>query len=307
LNGHFIAFHAHGGAFNWKMRDNFEGMVYDLTSGKGKSRSNRDLGVRYENSWKLVTITTGETELRSFVTQGGALNRILEIKAPDRIFDDPHRVVEVLKLHNGWAGRIFVNAIKKIGTAELKQRYEKVLQSVREAAEDSMQKQTMALAAVLLADEIAEEYLWDDEILIKPEEAVGCLASQSEVMPGERAYNLIVDAAVRFEAHFSEGITSNDRWGVMKDGSNVICWIPSALDDFCKMKQLDRKTFEKWGVENKVITPYKDGKTSTPMKFFGKTKRLIVVKLPEYKDAVETIDELESQGYMSELEPPKNW
>lgn len=290
-----------------KMRDNFEGMVYDLTSGKGKSRSNRDLGVRYENSWKLVTITTGECELRSFVSQGGALNRILEVKAPDKVFDDPHRVVEVLKLHNGWAGRIFVNAVKKIGEAELRKRYEKFLDSVNACAEDAMKKQTMALAAVLLADEIAEEYLWQDEIRIKPSEAVGCLASQSEVMPGERAYNLIVDAADRYEIHFSEGVTSNDRWGVMKDGSNTICWIPSALDDFCKMNQLDRKTFEKWGVENKVITPYKDGKTSTPMKFFGKTKRLIVVKLPEYKDAVETIGELENQGYMFEPEPPKNW
>jgi hypothetical protein len=278
------------------MRDNFEGMVYDLTSGKGKSRSNRDLGVRYENSWKLVTITTGETELRSFVTQGGALNRILEIKAPDRIFDDPHRVVEVLKLHNGWAGRIFVNAIKKIGTAELKQRYEKILQSVRAAAEDSMQKQTMALAAVLLADQIAEEYLWDDEILIKPEEAVGCLAKQEEVSIGVRAYNDIIDAIGRSAVRFDESGPTNDQWGYKKPGENMVYWIPSALKDFCSSRGYDFETFKAWAVKNKIIKLSSDGKTSITKRISGETKRVIALALPEI-----------STEFVPENNPPENW
>lgn len=281
-----------------KMRDNFEGMVYDLTSGKGKSRSNRDLGVRYENSWKLVTITTGETELRSFVTQGGALNRILEIKAPDKIFDDPHRVVEVLKLHNGWAGRIFVNAIKKIGTAELKQRYEKVLQSVRAAAEDSMQKQTMALAAVLLADQIAEEYLWDDEILIKPEEAVGCLAKQEEVSIGWRLYEHICGTIDANHGRFDESFDRQERWGVMKGDGSIAYVFPIIIDRMCKEfseHSASRKTFLDWAEENgKILT--QSGRQVIGKKIDGETKRVVAVVLE--KPDIPAIDEEEGKEFV---------
>lgn len=58
-----------------RIRDNFEGVVYDLCSGKGKSRSNRDLGIRKENRWKNAILTNGERPLNSYVTQGGAINR----------------------------------------------------------------------------------------------------------------------------------------------------------------------------------------------------------------------------------------
>ena len=37
---------------NRKIEDNFEGLVYDLCSGKGKTRSNKELGLNRENHWK---------------------------------------------------------------------------------------------------------------------------------------------------------------------------------------------------------------------------------------------------------------
>ena len=42
-----------------RIRDNFEGVVYDLCSGKGKSRSNKELGIRRENRWKNTILTNG--------------------------------------------------------------------------------------------------------------------------------------------------------------------------------------------------------------------------------------------------------
>lgn len=64
-----------------RIRGNFEGMVYDLCSGKGKSRSNRDLGVNRENRWQNRILTSGERALQTYVSQGGAINRILKLSA----------------------------------------------------------------------------------------------------------------------------------------------------------------------------------------------------------------------------------
>ena len=63
-----------------RIRDNFEGIVYDLCSGKGKSRSDKELGIRRENRWRNVILTNGERPLSSYVNQGGAINRILELE-----------------------------------------------------------------------------------------------------------------------------------------------------------------------------------------------------------------------------------
>lgn len=39
-----------------RIRDNFEGVVYDLCSGKGKSRSNRELGIRKETGGRMQSL-----------------------------------------------------------------------------------------------------------------------------------------------------------------------------------------------------------------------------------------------------------
>lgn len=58
---------------NRKLEENFEGLVYDLCSGKGKTRSNKELSINRENHWKNCILTNGERPLSSYVTQGGAI------------------------------------------------------------------------------------------------------------------------------------------------------------------------------------------------------------------------------------------
>ena len=48
---------------NRRLEDNFEGLIYDLCSGKGKSRSNKELGLNRENNWKNCIITNGERQI----------------------------------------------------------------------------------------------------------------------------------------------------------------------------------------------------------------------------------------------------
>ena len=82
---------------NRKIEDNFEGLVYDLCSGKGKTRSNKDLGLNRENHWKNCILTNGERPLSAYVTQGGAINRILEIECGQKVYEDPGRTAELVK------------------------------------------------------------------------------------------------------------------------------------------------------------------------------------------------------------------
>ena len=90
---------------NRKIEDNFEGLVYDLCSGKGKTRSNKELGLNRENHWKNCILTNGERPLSSYVTQGGAINRILELECGANVFTSPGQVAEFVKRNYGFAGK----------------------------------------------------------------------------------------------------------------------------------------------------------------------------------------------------------
>lgn len=57
-----------------KFDDDFSSLVYFLCSGKGKERSNVNLGINATNSWRNVFLTNNEHSLVTETMQGGAVN-----------------------------------------------------------------------------------------------------------------------------------------------------------------------------------------------------------------------------------------
>ena len=112
-----------------RIRDNFEGIVYDLCSGKGKSRSNKELGISRENRWKNCILTNGERPLAGYVNQGGAINRILEVECGDHVFSDPQSTATILKQNYGFAGKRFIEIIKQMGIGEIRKIYSEFVAS----------------------------------------------------------------------------------------------------------------------------------------------------------------------------------
>ncbi len=47
-----------------------------------------------ENRWRCAILTNGERPLNWYVTQGGAINRILEVECGETVFQDPQSTAE---------------------------------------------------------------------------------------------------------------------------------------------------------------------------------------------------------------------
>ena len=189
-----------------RIRDNFEGVVYDLCSGKGKSRSNKELGINRENRWKNCILTNGERPLNSYVSQGGAINRILEVECKDHVFVDPQETAELVKKHYGLAGKRYIEILKKLGVDEIR-RIQKEFQA-KLHDDEVMQKQSMSLAILLTADKIATDYLFKDGEYITLEEAKGVLINRNDLSDNERCYRYLQDKIAmnhqRFDAETKE-------------------------------------------------------------------------------------------------------
>lgn len=261
-----------------RIRDNFEGFVYDLCSGKGKSRSNKELGIRRENRWKNVIVTNGERPLSSYVTQGGAINRILEIECKEHVFEAPQDVVETLKKNYGHAGKLFVKIIKKLGEETIHDLYHDIQMEIYQ--DDKMQKQSIALSLILTADRIATDYIFHDDEYINMEAAKKALVDHNEISEHERCYRYLLDKIGMNEQRFDID-TKCEKWGIIEDGKAIL--FPQAFKSLCAENKFSDKAFLSWADRNGIIET--DGERMTKVHRFGKTtRRCIWLRLNEFAD-----------------------
>lgn len=266
---------------NRKIEDNFEGLVYDLCSGKGKTRSNKDLGLNRENHWKNCVLTNGERPLSSYVTQGGAINRILEIECGEKLFDDPGYTAELVKHHYGHAGREFVELIKALGVEPIKKIQKEILKQL--ADDEKMQKQSLSLSIVLTADRLATDYLFKDGQYISLEEARTVLIDRNELSDNERCYQYVLDKVAMNPARFDAQNESVEKWGIIENGYAVI--YTTAFTSLCKDGGFSRASFLSWANRKELLQTDGSGKRTDRLKSFNGNKvRCIFLKLNDNAD-----------------------
>ena len=98
-----------------KYDGDFSELIYMLCSGKGKDRANVTLGLNKQTTWRNVILTNGEHSLVTETMQGGAINRIVDVRMDEGyIFENGNQVVETIKANYGFAGRLFIETIGQI-------------------------------------------------------------------------------------------------------------------------------------------------------------------------------------------------
>lgn len=279
-----------------RIRDNFEGVVYDLCSGKGKSRSNKELGIRRENNWKNVIITNGERPLSSYVSQGGAINRILEVECKDHVFKDPQEAVEVFRKNYGHAGKQFVKIVKQMGTDEIRRIQQEIQREIYQ--EDKMQKQSIALSVVLTADRIITEYLFNDGEYISLDEAKAVLVDHNELSEHERCYRYLLDKIHMNNQRFDID-TKVEKWGIIENGYAII--YVQAFKELCSQGGFSDKAFLSWADKNAVIQT-SGNRLNKLKKINGQPTRCVFLKLNEFEDE----DGFESEELYEQEELPFN-
>lgn len=278
-----------------RIRDSFEGVVYDLCSGKGKSRSNKELGIRRENRWKNTILTNGERPLSSYVVQGGAINRILEIECKEHVYKDPQYTAELLKKNYGFAGKRFVRIIQSMETEELRKMQQEIQRELYSL--DKMQKQSISMSVLLLADRIATDHIFCDGEYIQLDEAREALVDKNEISEHERCYHYLLDKINMNRQRF-DGTATTEQWGIIDDGYAIM--YPQAVKELCRQGDFSYKAFLTWADRQGIIQT--DGKNHTKLKKIGgKPVRCIFMNMNEFQDK----DGFEPAEYVQEELPFK--
>lgn len=176
-----------------KGRTNFD--VYKLAQGVGRTRGNRSGGVDLTPTWRNCILTTGESPLTGQAAGAGAVNRVLDIecRSAQAVIRDGMRISSIVKRNYGFAGRIFVEELYQPGVLEqVTERYRQLFRQLNDV--DTTEKQAMAAAAIILADELACRWIFQGtERPLTIEQISEFLASRAAVSAGDRGYQYLCD------------------------------------------------------------------------------------------------------------------
>lgn len=175
--------------------DNGKFSVYQLSEGVGRTRGNKTGGIDRTPTWSNSVITTGETPLIKQSDGAGAYNRTLDIecKSSEKVIEDGQRTANIMKNNYGFAGREFVQYLYNTrGLIEwTRERFDYYYRELCKS--DTTEKQAMAAALVLTADQLFCKLILKTEDFLYPEEIAKHLATKQEVSVGERGYNFLCD------------------------------------------------------------------------------------------------------------------
>lgn len=193
--------------------------VYQLAQGVGRGRGNRAGGIDTVPTWSLCILTTGESPIVQASAGAGAVNRVIDIecKASESVIKDGFTTSAIVKQNYGFAGREFIEALTDDVIDQAAVRYSELFKKL--SSGDSTEKQAMAAAMLLVADELADKYIFKSGQVLTVDDITGFLKDKSEVSAGQRAYNFLCDYIAMNQARFLKPDKNNGEvWGkIMED------------------------------------------------------------------------------------------
>ncbi|MFR9152898.1 MAG: DUF927 domain-containing protein [Hungatella sp.] len=207
-----------------KWQGNFDQLIYQITEGVDRGRARAYGGVEETRTWKNSFLFTREEPVTKANSGGGSKNRVIEIAIDGPLVEDGHYVSSIVQENYGFAGRKLVEYIQEAEEGALTERYRELFEQLCHL--DTTDKQAMAMACILLADELAAELFFPKEQPLEIRQVSQYLQSALEVDVAERAYQSVLNWAAKNPVRFEDPKADNspnkgEVWGKI-DGEILI-------------------------------------------------------------------------------------
>lgn len=193
----------------------FDKTIYQLTEGVGRTRGAKTGGLQRVNTWRNCLITTGEHPISNANSGGGAVNRIIEFECAEKVYSDLVGLCAVITQNYGFAGREFVEYLQSEGAMEAVSKIQK--NYFRELLKsDSTDKQAGSASAILTADFLVTNLIFQDDNGLTVEDMVQIMAKKDDVNINSRAADFVAELVGRNPNKFKPndfGEYQGEVWG----------------------------------------------------------------------------------------------
>ena len=271
-----------------KWQGNFDQLIYQVTEGVDRGRARANGGVDETRTWKNSFLFTGEEPITKANSGGGSKNRVIEIAIDGPLVEDGHAVSSAVQANYGFAGRKFVEYIQETDTGILTARYRELFEEL--CTLDTTDKQAMAMACLLLADELAVRLFWPTERPLEIGQVKQYLQSAKDVDVAGRAFQSVLNWAaknpVRFEdPKANDSPNKGEVWG--KIDENVLMVNRDVLLDFLNREGFDYTAVSKKWAERDQVIRNSQGKIVHQTKVYGIKSSYVKFRLPEDEDGTD--------------------
>lgn len=284
----------------------FSQLIYQWCSGRGRERSNLKLGLSKSGSWRNCILTNGERSLAAETSQGGAVNRIIEIELTQELFEDGTRTANCFRKNYGFFGELFVEQLMQIQgedgeswqtvvAREVGEILTELKQKSKDSGDEKEDKQLIPLAEILWTDRFVEKTFFHDGILIDLDEAFALLKSRSEISEHNRCYEYIQEQLAVHGSHFlkdaeAEPNMTIDPWGYYKDNGRSVVIFANAFNRMLKEASFQAKSFLGWAKANNLIEfDEKENRNQKRIRWKGKLLRAVILRVQtEYETDPQT-------------------
>lgn len=262
-------------------KTDFDDTIYQLCEGVSKAQGKASGGLRKQLRWKNVILSNGEHPIVKGLSGGGAANRVIEIESAEPIYSDLVGLCDIIKANYGHAGREVVEWLQDGKNLEkVKEIQKNYYETLREG--NATDKQIASASAILAADNIVTELIFQDDMCLTVEDITQVLLSRSEMDANRRTCEWLLDYVSSNRLHF-DADAKTEIWGEIE--GETIWFIRSVFERELKSHGQDPKSFLSWAKQKDVIE-CESGRRDKVKRVSGTTlvTRCVVIKVQKILD-----------------------
>lgn len=203
----------------------FEGLIMDLCNGTEKGRLNKNSQAKEVKVWFNNFLFTNNDKMVNENAGEQIYNRVIDLEIRDKIIDYGQEVARVITENYGFGGKDYIKYIKKIGLDVIFERYKKINNEILKTTK-ATEKQSSAIAMIILADELGNECLFDKDVYkLQIKDLEEFINDKEEIRTAVKARNYILNVFASNPKKFERG-SYNEYWG-KKD--NFTCVVNSEI------------------------------------------------------------------------------
>lgn len=187
-----------------------ESLVMDLCNGTEKGRLNKNSQAREVKVWYNNFLFTSNDKLVKENAGEQVYNRVIDLEIGEKIIENGQDIAKIVKENYGFAGREYIKYIQQIGFDVVFERFKKIYNEIliKTKATD---KQASSLASILLANQLANECIFQDDYILQVEDIIEYVNDKDEIKTCIKAKEYIISII-------------NANWKKFEDSNYGECW-----------------------------------------------------------------------------------
>lgn len=189
---------------------NMNNLVMDLANGTEKGRLDKNSEAKSVYTWFGNFIFTNNDKLVKENAGEQIRNRVIDIEIEKVIIENGNYVANIIKNNYGFAGKMYIDYIKKIGWQKIAQMYEDFVKQILEKTPATTKKANL-FAVILTADRLANECIFHDELLLI-DDILEYIENKNEIRTSVLAKDYTISLINTNQSKFSDNIYG-EVWG----------------------------------------------------------------------------------------------